>query len=55
MKRRRDLKDFARMGRRPLPFTDLDIREIRRGLDARSDRPSGHRFPELAIGKRPTF
>ena len=55
MKRRWDRSDFWRMAHRPLPFTDLDIREIRKGLDARADQPSGERFPELAIGKRPTF
>jgi hypothetical protein len=55
MKRCWDLSDFWRMAHRPLPFTALDIREIRRGLDARADRQSGERFPELAVGKRPTF
>ena len=55
MKRNWDTSDFARMARQPLPFTDLDIRAIRRGLDARADGPSGEWFPELAIDKRPTF
>jgi hypothetical protein len=50
-----DLSDYRRMARQPLPFTDLDIQLIRLGLDGRANRPSGERFPELAIGKRPTF
>jgi len=55
MKRSWDRNDFARMAHQPLPFTDFDIQQIRRGLDARAERLSGERLPEVASGKRPTF
>jgi len=50
-----DRNDFARMAHQPFAFGEVDIKLIHRGLDARADRPSGERSPELAIGKRPTF
>jgi hypothetical protein len=52
MKRRWDLSDYRRMARQPLPFTDLDIRGIRRGLDARADRLFAERMSELASRPR---
>jgi hypothetical protein len=54
MKSRWDRSDFFRMARKSLRFTDFDIREIHKGLDARTDQLSVERFPKFAVGKRPT-
>lgn len=50
-----DTSDYMRMARQPLPFTDLDIQLIYRGLDSRTGRLSGERLSEVASGIRPAF
>ena len=55
MKRRWLSNDFAQMARQSLPFTEIDIQEIRKGLDARTDQLSAERLSQLASSKRSTF
>ena len=43
-----DWSDYSRMAREPLPFTDLDIQVIHKGLGARADRTSCERLSEVA-------
>ena len=47
MKRNWDTSDFARMARQPLPFTDLDIRAIRRGWRGLTGMVYGRRMYEV--------
>lgn len=54
MKSRWDINDYARMAREPLPFTDLDVRAIHRGLGARTERfPGAARDERVADGSPP--
>jgi hypothetical protein len=41
MKSRWDMNDYTGMAREPLPFTDLDIQEIYRGLGTRTEKFTG--------------
>ena len=54
MKSRWNMNDYTRMARQPLPFTDLDVQAIHRGLSARTDGfPGTERDERAADGSRP--